>query len=127
LLQTPAAVRFVSVEPMLEPVDLAQWLSRDCEDCNGFGIEIGPEARVCDSCHGERRWHGVDWVIAGCESGPRRRPAELDWFRSLRNQCVSASVPYFLKQMEDATDDHPVLHMPELDEQVWAQFPGVTP
>lgn len=62
-----AAVRFLSVEPMLEPLAL---------DLTGIG-----------------------WVIAGGESGPGARPADADWFRSLRNQCAAAGVPFFMKQM----------------------------
>jgi len=66
----------------------------------------------------------IEWVVAGCESGPGRRPAKADWFRSLRDQCVEAGVPFFLKQMaqnEDGTGK--VVKMPELDDRVWAQTP----
>jgi len=69
LLQTPAAVRFVSVEPMLESVDLSPWL------------------------------RSLDWVICGCETGPQARPMEVDWVRDLRDQCQEAGVPFFLKAM----------------------------
>ena len=65
LLQIPAVVRFVSVEPMLGPVDLA----RGCEK--------------------------IDWVICGGETGPNARPMHPDWVRSLRDQCQSAGVPFF--------------------------------
>jgi len=59
----------------------------------------------------------LDWVIAGGESGPKRRPSEADWFRALRDQCAAAGVPYFLKQMEVkwASGRVAVEHMPKLD------------
>lgn len=86
LLATPARVRFLSIEPMLERVDLASsgaiW-----SDMNG-NIVDAPSRGLC----------GVDWVIAGGESGPGARPAHLDWFRSLRDQCASAGVPFLFKQ-----------------------------
>jgi len=69
LVAAPAAVRFVSAEPLLGPVDLAPWLS------------------------------GLDWVIVGGESGPRARPMDLDWVRAIRDQCLGAGVPFFFKQM----------------------------
>jgi len=122
LLQCPAAVRFVSYEPALGGVDFHF----------GEGLAPGDDSAVgrrpCDQ--GGRRhqhllselcWRGIDWVIAGCESGPRRRPAELDWFRSVRDQCVAAGVPLFLKQMEV---DGKVTHMPPLDGRVWAETPS---
>jgi protein gp37 len=70
LLQIPAVVRFVSVEPMLESVDLRRWLGR----------------------------MGVGWVICGCESGPGARPMDLDWVRDLQSQCGCFEVPFFFKQ-----------------------------
>jgi len=126
LLQTPAAMRFVSVEPMLGPVDLRRWLD--------------PLAHL-DRCYREQIDNGMfnpyqvralhrrtlDWVICGCESGPGRRPMDLDWVRSLRDQCCAAGVPLFLKQAEI---DGKLVHMPALDETVWDERPewfGTTP
>ncbi len=85
LLDTPAAVRWVSAEPLLGPVDL--------RDCNGV-----------DSV--ERDWSGgmgaphplLNWIVCGGESGPNARPMHPDWARSLRDQCQAADVPFFLKQ-----------------------------
>ena len=83
LLQTPAAVRFVSYEPALAPVDFGAHLS-----CNRLG------------CAGKGGDHiGLDWVIVGAESGPSARPAHPDSFRSARDQCQVAGVPFFMKQM----------------------------
>lgn len=89
LLSIPAAVRFVSVEPMLGPVDLnragAIWA-----DMNG---SIRPEY--------QQPCRTIDWVICGGETGPGARPMHPDWARSLRDQCKSASVPFFFKSMGD--------------------------
>lgn len=72
LASTPAAVRFVSCEPLLGPVDLAVWLA------------------------------GLDWVIVGAESGPDARPMDDAWVRTLRDQCQMAGVAFWFKQRVDA-------------------------
>lgn len=86
LLQIPAAVRFVSVEPMLGPVDLSYYLPRkpikDCSD------EMLPYYNA----------HGFNWVVCGGETGPGARPIHPDWVRSLVLQCKNAGVPFFFKQ-----------------------------
>lgn len=95
LLKTPAAVRFLSCEPLLGPVDLTRIaqdsvLSLDAvAGIYTYPIPI-PHAKV-------------DWVIAGCESGLGARPAQVDWYRSLRDQCAAAGVAFFLKQ---AVNEH---------------------
>lgn len=81
LLRTPAAVRFLSAEPLLGPIDL--------DLCYR---EHGPDG-LCD--HEDS---GLDWVITGGESGPGARPSHPEWFRSLRDQCVAAGTPFFFKQ-----------------------------
>lgn len=92
LLQTPAAVRFISCEPLLGPVDLHPRPSLDmCIRCGE-----GPEAPH-NHPDGYRN-KGLDWVIAGGESGPKARPMHPDWVRSLRDQCQAAGVPFFFKQ-----------------------------
>ena len=90
LLATPAAKRFVSVEPMLGQVDLAsiknEWSALDdgCDD----GVRAQPT---------------LDWVICGGESGHDARPMNPDWARLLRDQCGAGGVPFFMKQMGGAT------------------------
>ena len=103
LLQIPAAVRYISYEPALGPLILANeiWAGQD---------------------HTVTRMNGIDWVIAGCESGPGRRPANIHWFRDLRDQCVEAGVPYFLKQMEQPHGGK-IISMPHLDFKIWDQLP----
>ena len=67
LREAPAAVRFLSIEPLIEDV-------------------------------GDLDLNGIDWVIVGGESGPKARPMEKPWVRSIRDQCASAGVPFFFKQ-----------------------------
>lgn len=83
LLATPAAVRFLSAEPLLGPVDLTQW-----SGIEGDGVTMG---------------FGLDWVIVGGESGSGARPMHPDWVRSLRDQCQAAGVAFFFKQRGDWT------------------------
>ena len=107
LLQTPAAVRYVSCEPLVGAVDLRHLYGR---------INFGDHIDLCvDSLGGkyEAAWHGreseprfanptgvgkLDWVICGGESGRGARPMHPDWARSLRDQCQAAGVPFFFKQ-----------------------------
>lgn len=100
LLRTPAAKRFISAEPLLGPVDL-----RNLTVARRYGTGL-LDALTCDfkDHHGQvlagppSGTGPLDWVIAGGESGPDARPAHPDWFRSLRDQCAAAGVPYFFKQ-----------------------------
>ena len=93
LLSIPARVRFLSIEPMLGAVDITPWVG-DVVGASTFTDRHG--IRRCDITHAPM--HGIDWVIAGGESGPHARPSHPDWFRSLRDQCQSAGVPFFFKQ-----------------------------
>lgn len=79
LLDTPAAVRWLSCEPLLGPVDLRAWLSDD-------------------PVHFFHRQEDIDWVVVGGESGPGARPMHPEWARSLRDQCDAESVPFLFKQ-----------------------------
>lgn len=96
LLQTPAAIRWVSAEPLLGPLDLtaicyertatyedildALFCEDDPEDCHPIGTAT------------------IDWVVAGGESGAGARSLHPDWIRSLRDQCTNSRVPFFFKQ-----------------------------
>jgi protein gp37 len=104
LLKTPAAVRFVSVEPMIEPVNMVRYLAP-------WGYNWDYETRGPDR---------INWVICGCESGPGARPMDLNWARDLRDECKLAEIPFFLKQ---ATIDGKLIKQPELDGVKWMQFP----
>lgn len=97
LLATPAAVRFLSLEPLLERVDIEAAM---------------PSGGAYD-------WSGLHWVIVGGESGPGARPMDPDWARSVRDQCRAAGVPFFFKQHgKKALGRH-------LDGREWNEFPGV--
>lgn len=96
LLKTPAAIRFVSYEPALGPVDLE---SINITVAPGFfGNPLGWDHR--GECHKRDgiEYPIINWVIAGGESGPVARPINPDWIRLVRNQCVAAHVPFFFKQ-----------------------------
>lgn len=98
LLTAPAAVRFLSVEPLLGPLNLNPWLMRNSDCCNAVMVNTG-WCCCCDRFCRERP--KPDWVIAGGESGPGARPSHPDWFRSVRDQCTAAGVPFFFKQWGD--------------------------
>ncbi|KLU61857.1 phage protein Gp37/Gp68 [Peptococcaceae bacterium CEB3] len=87
LLQTPAAVRFISAEPLLEPVSL-RWLAA------WDGKASNPQSSMTNEYDGLRK---LDWVIAGAETGHNARPMHPDWVRGLRDQCQEAGVPFFFK------------------------------
>lgn len=102
LLKTPAAVRFLSCEPLLGPIDLGLL---DCPTCGGSGevsgnyfAEDGME--TCRECGGKGTNNNpkIDQVIAGGESGYGARPMFPDWARGQRDQCLAAGVPFLFKQ-----------------------------
>ena len=90
LREAPAAVRFLSIEPLIGAV-------------------------------GQLNLEGVDWVIAGGESGPGARPVHLEWVREVRDQCVEQGVAFFFKQWGGL---QPKTGGRELDGREWNQFPG---
>ena len=94
LLATPAAVRFVSYEPALGPADFTGITTPDGECWNALDREEARDAALEDACDGS-----LDWVIAGGESGPKARPCDMAWIRSIRDQCQAAGVPVFIKQL----------------------------
>lgn len=117
LLAVPAAKRFLSMEPLLGPVDLRniphgegeidalkpdtwelaieQWRDTDDEWVEQFEDWFG--VTLNDGLTGPMH-AGIDWVIVGGESGPNARPMHPDWSRSLRDQCQAAGVPFLFKQ-----------------------------
>ncbi len=108
----------VSLEPLLESMDMRQHLKSGAETwCEGHPESPNP------------RWPGgfvkhtpgISWVIVGSESGPNARPCEIAWVRDIKDQCVSASVPFFWKQ-------HVVkgkkISTPKLDGKSWTEYPN---
>lgn len=105
LLDTPAAVRFVSYEPALGEVsfDRGGWLRPSYSSCQqGDRPEIAAIAKAVAAKGG---WVGLDWVIVGGESGPKARPFDVAWARSVVEQCRAAGVPCFVKQLGANTRD----------------------
>ncbi|MES2753818.1 MAG: phage Gp37/Gp68 family protein [Pseudomonadota bacterium] len=98
LLATPAAVRFISAEPLLGPVDLMHVPHH----------RIAPNITIAQNATTGRNGLGdngprLDWVIVGGESGPKARPMHPDWARSLRDQCQAAGVAFLFKQWGEWT------------------------
>lgn len=87
LLKCPAANRWLSLEPLLGPVDLSGYIG---------GPYVGlPGDRIIPSYNS-----GVDWVVVGAETGPGARPMSPDWARGVRDRCVEGGVPFYLKQSD---------------------------
>ena len=88
LARVLAKVRFVSVEPLLGPLDLTPWLSASgnnpYQSLSEFDAPYQPPT--------------IQWLVVGGESGPGARPMDLDWARDLVGQCQAAGVPVFVKQ-----------------------------
>jgi protein gp37 len=102
LLQTPAAVRWISAEPLLGDVDLSELIDR------------------------------LDWVVVGGESGPNARPLHPDWARSLRDQSIGAGIPFLFKQwgeflsaeLDECPCGPPDSHWMWADGTPWTRFDG---
>lgn len=90
LIAIPGRVRFLSVEPLLGPVNLVPWL---------------PPQLVCPSWPVDSRYP-LNWVIVGGESGPGARPCNVGWIRSVVRQCRGAGVPCFVKQLGSNVEDY---------------------
>jgi protein gp37 len=102
LIAIPAAIRFLSCEPLLGPVDLKPWLRKVREDLlmtDGQYDEAKHEANNATKIFAHPDAWAIHWVIDGGESGFTARPAELDWYRQHRDQCDHYGVPYLLKQL----------------------------
>jgi len=83
-MDIPAKVRFISVEPMLEPINISKWLKP----------------------YGESQ-QKLDWVIAGPETGPNKRECKDEWIEDLWKQCDNAGVPFFDKRDNFQAREHP--------------------
>lgn len=119
LLATPAAVRWISAEPLLGPLYLRgikTFQFRGCElvdSLAGWGMDfLGEEVATVNK---------IDWVVAGGESGPNARPMHPDWARSLRDQCAAAGVAFLFKQWGEW---YPGLCGRDGDQGGIATFPG---
>ena len=140
LLKCPAALRFVSVEPMLGPVDLRRYIqlwddngSREFYEKEGWGYDdySGGFIGLPDQTYDPQA--GLGWIICGGESGRKARRLEPQWVRSLRDQAASAGVPFMFKQWGEFSSREMVPHRVgkkasgrELDGVEHLAFPEVT-
>ena len=111
LLATPAAVRWISAEPLLGPVDLTTlrrynprgepWIDglRGIVTRGQYLARSSAECSMNTSTRIPGELPALNWVVVGGESGPGARPMHPEWARSLRDQCAAAGVPFFMKQM----------------------------
>lgn len=112
LLKIPAAVRFLSCEPLLGPISFRP-----------FAENVNEMIRLMENGDASRpvMLNGIHWVITGGESGPGARPMNPDWAKSLRDQCQDLSVPFFFKQWGG-------VHKKDagrlLDGREWNEFPS---
>ncbi len=136
LLQTPAAVRWVSAEPLLSSLDLGRWLTKKFQVDYDEMMARFPVQPTYMPAHLRRPPDGLDWVVVGGESGPGARPMHPAWARSLRDQCQSTGVPFFFKQWGEfgpSTQDGFVVRMGKkaagdrLDGRQLHEFPGAEP
>ena len=90
LLDTPASVRWISAEPLLGPINLAEYLRLVIHKPGSVGKSTEIHLQIIR--------HALDWIVVGGESGPGARPMHPTWVRSIRDQCAAAGVPLFFKQ-----------------------------
>lgn len=99
LLETPAAIRFLSCEPLLGEIDF----KRQCPvSCDGECGQTSPYKLLGNT----ELDSTVDWVIVGGESGQNARPCNIDWIRSIVQQCKEADVPVFVKQLGSGRSEY---------------------
>lgn len=116
LLELPAQIRFLSCEPLLGRIDLDAFQKNVCTVCAGAGelAASGPTTTFpedddgmerCQECQGTGVWAdnpGLNWVIAGGESGSGARPMDTFWALHLRQECADQGVAFFMKQLSQA-------------------------
>jgi protein gp37 len=92
LLKAQASVKWLSLEPLLGPIDMtAEYLTKKL-GCYPFP--------TLESKYRTQLVHMVDWCVVGCEAGPRRRPCKLEWVESIVRQCTDAGVAVWVKQLD---------------------------
>lgn len=120
LLQIPAAVRWISLEPMLEGINLR------CHTLDLNTVVDYLEGHVSYPSDSELYWkpprsiNRLDWVVVGAESGAKRRPCKLEWIEDIVRQCQDAGIPCFVKS---ADIDGKLVKMPQILGKVWNQLP----
>jgi len=130
LLASPAAVKFISAEPLIGEIDLmsvecplyrSKFADGRCSLCgNGQSVIEG----TCIDGYFNALEEGIDWVIVGCETGNRSSVREMDesWVRLLRDQCVANGTAFFYKQALSGQGKK--ISLPALDGQQWKEYPN---
>lgn len=128
LLQVPAAVRWLSCEPLLGPLDLDPLI---CQHCGGREVALADDnTPCCPECDGSEMcvgmWldplnDGIAWVVVGSEDGPKSRSMDEAWVRAIRDKCQERGVPFFYKQRLEGKKK---VALPLLDGRSWAELPG---
>lgn len=122
LLQTPAAVRWISAEPLIGPVSLTG-TSEDAK--HQWNWLTGIEGQMNFDGPDFTETGKIDWVVSGGESGADARPSHPDWHRQLRDQCAAANVPFFFKQWGEWVPQLGSVSLPDNAEQSryqWAEW-----
>jgi protein gp37 len=123
LLATPAAVRFVSAEPLLGPIDFRR--------VSPNGVQLIDTLIGRSTTPDYSGWPRLDWIIVGGESGPGARPMHPDWARAIRDQCAAAGVAFFFKQNGEWQHMPERAHFKEQFREEWrlveSGIPGVRP
>lgn len=124
------AIRFVSYEPALEEVNFDPPYC-ECNARYGRDVQLGDDGATpfCGHCRSEMGFGawldplngGIDWVIAGAESGHNARPMNEDWVRAVRDQCSTHGVSFFYKQR---VENGMKISLPLLDGISHAEFPA---
>lgn len=122
LIKTPAAVRFLSCEPLLGPIRLDRWLRIQQVSLayQAYGQSVAYGSWEPGGCLPDEP-SPIGWIITGGESGRGHRPCEVAWVRDIRDQCAAAGVPFFFKQWGGVT---PKAGGRLLDGRVWNEFPS---
>lgn len=125
LITVPAASKFLLLEPLIGGVDLERV---ECPLMRGEPCALCCEengATVCECIDGAYNvlQEGIDWVVVGCETGPRTRTRAMnsEWVREIRNQCEANRTPFFYKQSRDRRGVR--ISLPMLDGRQWLETP----
>lgn len=120
LRQVPAAVRFISAEPLLGPLIYDRYTYTDTRGTVRCWSDTHLDEATTGKVPPELDLTGIDWLIAGGESGPRHRPIQPEWVRDLRDAAASAGTAFFLKQWGGRT---PKAGGRGLDGRTWDEMP----
>lgn len=93
---------FLSIEPLLGPIDLSRWLKETCTNCGGIGRTPNHPhilVKICHRCGGTGKvyYPRIDWIIIGSQTGPGAKPPKPEWVQNIIDQCRAAGVPVFVK------------------------------